>query len=235
MDEESFGDFKCPYCGGSVSFPETDIGTARDCPLCMQSIIVPKKSAETAGKLPIPIHTPRLLLRRLKADDWKDVLEFMSDEALYQYIDWSPLDEEGVIGWLEADSSARLTDDRRTLYLGIELAASSKVIGCATIAYDDDMRLQTGFVILVNRKFHRQGYGTETARGLMDFGFRGLSLHRVWAQCDSRDAAGCRMAEKAGLRREGEFRQDRAVNGEWGSTIYFGLLAEEYDAVAAET
>ncbi len=233
MDEDSFGDFKCPYCGGSISFPERDIGTARDCPMCMQSVIVPEKGIEIAGKLPLPIRTPRLLLRRLKPDDWKDLLEFMSDETLFQYIDWSPLDEEGVLGWLEADRSARLTDDRRTLSVAIELAANSKVIGCATISYRDDIHLQISFTVLVSRNFQRKGYGTETACGLMDFGFRGLNLHRVTAQCDNRDVAGCRMAEKAGLRREGEFLKDRAINGEWVSTIYFGLLAEEYHAGAA--
>ena len=41
------------------------------------------------------------------------------------------------------------------------------------------------------------------------------------AICDMRNAAGIRLLEKAGLRQEGEFLQDRRVRNEWVDTAYY--------------
>jgi RimJ/RimL family protein N-acetyltransferase len=231
--EPEFIDSKCPYCGADISFPVAQIGIAQDCPICVQTIIVPERGSELAGKLPLPVQTLRLVLRRFKPEDWKDVLEFMSDEKLFAHTDWNSMIEEEVVAWLETDGKTRLTDDRRSLFLGIELTSSRKIVGCASIFFHDDTRRQAGFTVFVNRNYQRKGYGTEAARGAIDFWLRGLNLHRVTGKCDSRNSAACGMLEKAGLRREGEFLQDRFVNGEWVNTVCFGLLAEEYGAAAS--
>ena len=226
--EPGFVDSKCPHCGAEISFPEAQIGLAQDCPICMKTIIVPEAGTEVARTLPLPIQTPRLILRRYNREDWKDVLEFMSDEKLFEFMNWLPCDEEEVVRWLEADRIARLTDEHRTLSLGIELTSSRKIIGSVAAFYRDDGRLQAGFNVIVNRNYQRKGYGTEAARGILDFWFRGLNLHRVWAACDSRNTIACAMLARAGLRREGECIQDSLVFGEWVSTVYFALLRDEF-------
>ena len=50
---------------------------------------------------------------------------------------------------------------------------------------------------------------------------------RLPAVADVNDLAACRMLEKAGMRREGEFRQERMVKGVWTDTLCFALLQEE--------
>ena len=42
----------------------------------------------------------------------------------------------------------------------------------------------------------------------------------------------CRLLEKLGLRREGEFVKNRWVHGEWTNSIWYAALEEEY--LAAE-
>ena len=71
ITEENFLDFKCPYCGEPVSFTENAIASAQECPNCMESLIVPEAGSETGEKLPIPITTPRLILRLFAMNDWK--------------------------------------------------------------------------------------------------------------------------------------------------------------------
>src|ERR1039457_3211455 len=80
ITEESFIDFKCPYCGDSVSFPRESAGLAQACPNCTQSVIVPDDGSEVGHQIPLHITTPRLLLRRLAGGDWRDLLELISDE-----------------------------------------------------------------------------------------------------------------------------------------------------------
>ena len=228
MAEDDFLDFKCPYCGLGVAYPEARVGVTEECPGCFQTFIVPNPGDEKGRPLPLPIKTPSLVLRRFDAQDWEGVLEFASDEELMRYGSFPPLDEESVVDWLTKDRSARFTEVSSGLWLGIELVSAHKLIGGLWIGFQDDTRVQGSFWIVINRQFHRKGYGTEATRALIDFWLHGLQAHRVTASTDVENIAGRRLLEKAGLRREGEFIQDQLVNNEWVSTAYYALLASEY-------
>jgi len=230
MDEESFIDCRCPHCGIELSYPADSVGLTQECPGCMQTVIVPKSSGAQAHQLPVPVTTARLTLRRLESGDWKDVLAFMSDDEVLRYINWWPVDENTAIEWVEKHCASRFTDPGGTLVLALELRESRRVIGCVSIRFLDGYRTQAEFTLLVNRSHQGQGYGTEATIGALDLCFRGLNLHRVALHADVRNLAGCRMLEKAGLRREGDFLEDQWINGEWVSTAYFAMLTREFAA-----
>ena len=228
ITEENFIDFKCPCCGDTVSFPHESAGSVQACPTCNDSLIVPADGGETGGQIPLPISTPRLVLRRLAPGDWKDLLEIMSDEEFFHYQDGMPLDEDGVLRWLESDAHVRLTTPEQPFYLGIQLQDGDKLIGYLSLTFTDPQRLQVSLNIGLNRSFQRKGFALEAAKAVLGFCFEGLKLHRVAAWCDSRNTAACRLMEKAGMRREGEFVKSRWVHGEWVNSIWYGLLEEEH-------
>jgi len=234
MSEETFIDFKCPHCGADLSFQPHFAGLAQGCPECLESLVVPEQSTEMGSKLPHAISTPRLLLRRFRPADWKDLLEIMSDPELFQYNDWSPQDEEAIVKWLDADRDVRLTHTGQSFHWGFELLETQKLIGFAGMWYREEAHRQAGFTIFMNRAFQRKGYGSEALGGILDFCFRGIHLHRVTADCDSRDLAAIRMLEKSGLRREGELVKSLYRHGQWLNILWYAVLREEYDAWAAE-
>jgi ribosomal-protein-alanine N-acetyltransferase len=227
ITEESFVDFKCPHCSEPVSFPQESAGFAQVCPNCTESFIVPEDGSEVGKHIPLPIKTPRLILRRLAAHDWKDLLELMSDEEFFRYRDGVPLDEDGVLHWLESDAHVKLTTPEQALYLGIEVQNGGKLVGNLSLAFTDPQRLQVTFSIGLNRSFHRQGFALEAVEALLVFCFEGLKLHRVAGWCDSRNIAGCGLMEKVGFRREGEFLKNRWVHGEWTNSVWYALLEED--------
>ncbi|HEX4645780.1 MAG TPA: GNAT family protein [Verrucomicrobiae bacterium] len=233
--EDNLIDFKCPYCGEAVSFPEMDADSLQDCPFCAEVILVPPASAEFGQKLPLPIQTPRLILRRLCREDHPDLVDLMTDAELFRWLEWGPLAEEEILPWLEADEQARLTQPGKPLVLGIEISGKGTVIGWGSLKYSDEWRgdklkRDADIGVLINRNHHRQGYGSEALRGILEFGFRGIHLRRITASCDSRNIAGCGVLEKAGMREEGEFLKDRNLKGEWADTSYYALLREEYES-----
>ena len=228
MPEDNFIDFKCPQCGTDTAFLERFAGTAQECPTCQQAVIVPPQSCAVGGKVPQRINTPRLILRRLHPQDAEAIQALMSDEAVLRELEWSPLNEEETAHWLETDQHEKWTQLGHPLTLGLELRDGGKLIGLATLFYQDDSHRHAGLTMSVNRAWHRQGYGTEAMQALLLFGFSALGLRRITAACDRRNEAGVRMLQKAGLRREGDFVKDRFVKGEWVSTTYFALLAEEH-------
>src|SRR5512141_1934110 len=99
MAEEKFIDFQCPHCGAELAFQQTYGGTAQSCADCQEPVIVPRENAEYGAKLPAGMQTARLMLRRFKHTDWKDLLEITANEELHQNVDWNYLDEEGVVRW----------------------------------------------------------------------------------------------------------------------------------------
>ena len=228
ITEESFIDFKCPYCSEPVSFPRESAGFAQACPNCTQSLIVPNDGSEVGHQIPLPVATPRLVLRRLAGSDWKDLLELISDEEFFRYQDGVPLDEDGVLHWLESDAHVKLTTPDQTFYLGIQAQGDGKLIGYISLNFTDHQRLQVTFSIGLNRSFQRKGLALEAVEALLGFCFEGLKLHRVAGWCDSRNTAACRLLEKVGLRREGEFLKNRSVHGEWTNTLWFAALDEDY-------
>ena len=104
ITEENFIDFKCPYCGDPVSFPHENAGSLQACPGCNESLIVPEDGSEIGGRIPLPITTSRLVLRRLTHGDWKDLLDLMSDEEFFRYQDGVPLDEDSVLRWPDSEA-----------------------------------------------------------------------------------------------------------------------------------
>jgi ribosomal-protein-alanine N-acetyltransferase len=227
ITEESFVDFTCPCCGEPVSFPQESAGFAQACPNCTESLIVPDDGSEVGKQIPLPIKTPRLILRRLAAHDWKDLLELMSDEEFFRYQDGVPLEEDRVLHWLESDAHVKLTTPEQPFYLGLEIQDGGKLIGYLSLIFTDPRRLQVTFSIGLNGSFKRQGFALEAVEALLGFCFEGLKLHRVAGWCDSRNVAACRLMEKAEFRREGEFLKNRWVQGEWSNSIWYALLEED--------
>ena len=226
--DANFIDCKCPYCGEAVSFPENSARGLEKCPNCTEDLVVPGDGSAIAGRIPLPITTPRLVLRRLAAADWKDLLEFLSDEELFRYVDNYPIGEKEVLEWLDADQHVKLTSPNTTFCLAIELQPKRTVMGIVFLHFTDDARSQTDVRIYISRKCQRQGFAAEALNAVLDFSFAGIGLHRVSASCDSRNIAACRLAEKSGMRREGELINDRYMNGEWINTVLYALLNEEY-------
>jgi RimJ/RimL family protein N-acetyltransferase len=226
-DDQNFVDFKCPYCRDVVTFVMGGMSRLQECPNCAESLVVPTEEQEFANPIPVPIKTPRLLLRRLQTSDYKDLLEFMGDEEIYAYMRGTPQDEPGVLRWLERDQFAKLTSKDAAYNLGIQQQEGGKVIGDINLWLTGEERMQANLQVHVNRKFQRQGLGTEALKELLEFCFDGLHLHRVMAACDSRNVAAVRICEKAGMRKEGEFVQDTWLDGEWRNTVWYALLKEQ--------
>jgi len=228
ITEESFVDFKCPYCGDMISFPGDCAGFAQACPNCTESVIVPGDGSAAGRPVPVPITTTRLVLRRLQASDWRDLMECLSDEETFRYVDGRPSSEEEILRWLESDTHVKLTTPNHAFCLGIEARESHKLIGYVSLSIAEPQRLQATLNILLGRSHQGQGFATEAIAAALGFCFEGIKLHRVTASCDSRNVAACRLLEKSGLRREGEFLKDHFADGEWFNTISYAMLSDEY-------
>jgi RimJ/RimL family protein N-acetyltransferase len=79
-------------------------------------------------------------------------------------------------------------------------------------------------------RYAGQGYITEAVRGITGFALDHLDARRVEIRCDSLNRRSERVAERAGLRLEGELRNaELGADGEPRNTLVFSMLPEERD------
>jgi [ribosomal protein S5]-alanine N-acetyltransferase len=82
---------------------------------------------------------------------------------------------------------------------------------------------------------HGQGFATEAAMALFQYGFETLDLHRIIATCQPENIASWRVMEKLGMHREAHFRKVFAVDETtWLDEYLYATLEEEWFALDAE-
>ncbi len=64
-------------------------------------------------------------------------------------------------------------------------------------------------VYRLRKKYWGNGYASEAAKKVIEFGFIHWGLHRIEAMCDARNAASIKVLEKIGMKKEGCLREHR--------------------------
>ena len=228
-----FIDFKCPYCQNPISFPKQDAGTLKQCPNCLESMIVPDRTDAPAQRLPFPIQAERLVIRRFQSLDAEDLADVAASPDTLRYLNWTPVRLEEAEEWIASQNAIPFPQSDQTGYFAVQSIETARVIGIAAIWFPSGNFNVAQFLLIINPDHQRKGFGTETVRGILSFLFTGLPARRVIAVCDARNLSARRMLLKAGLRQESECIQDRLVNGEWVNSAGFALLRHEYEQQCA--
>ena len=74
-----------------------------------------------------------------------------------------------------------------------------------------------------------QGYATEAAHAIADFGFTRFGVHRIWADCVAENVGSAHVLEKLGMRLEGRLRENKYFKGRWWDTLIYAILADEWE------
>lgn len=77
--------------------------------------------------------------------------------------------------------------------------------------------------------FWNQGFMTEAAATLVDYGFSKLNLHKITAAHFTRNPASGRVMQKIGMVYEGVQRRHVCKNGVFEDHAIYGLLAEDWN------
>jgi ribosomal-protein-alanine N-acetyltransferase len=98
---------------------------------------------------------------------------------------------------------------------------------CAFSVMSNDKR-QAYIGITLARPFWGKGYAEEASRGLLNYLFVELNLHRVVAECDVENSASIILLSRLGFRREAHLIENIWFKGSWGSEFHYALLEREW-------
>lgn len=173
------------------------------------------------------LETERLIIRHFKKDDWKNLYEYLSLPVIYTYEPGAPIDEN------EAKRLAKKRSLSNNFY-SVILKNNNKMIGHLYFNQIEPLHYKTwelGFIF--NPEFQNKGFGTESTKAIIDYGFNILKAHRIVAFCNTKNIASWKLLEKIGMRREGHFikkaffRNDAYNNPMWFDSYAYGILKDE--------
>jgi RimJ/RimL family protein N-acetyltransferase len=165
---------------------------------------------------PPRLESERLILRKFKSGDEKNLLEFKPKR---------------IKDLKSAREFIKKSIGDNGFYLAIVLKKEKKVIGYRELDHLNWWGGTAGEIAAhINKKYRRNGYSTEAAMLLIDYCFNKLKFHKVYADADHDNFASQKGLKKLGFKREGISREKRKVKGKWIDEWNYGLLKPEWVA-----
>ncbi len=174
------------------------------------------------------LRSERLRLREFEREDALVLHRYNLNPALQRFEDGPPVTEYQFYQIVQDIIADQHEQPRRNFYFVIERLEDAELLGSVYIAVRDSNARQAEIGYMLGAEFWGQGYATEAARTVLDYGFETLALHRVYAEALSENHASVRVLEKLGMRREALLRHHRWFQERWWDTCIYALLEDEW-------
>lgn len=185
-----------------------------------------KSSPELTNAVNLEIQTERLTLRRFEAADAERVEELLNDREIAsnsRSIDY-PYPQGAAIVWIENHHSNWETGNSSVF--AIRTRERDQLIGGIGLEIEkSDHNAELGYWI--GRDFWNQGFCSEAALAMLEYGFEQLGLHRIHSHYMARNPASGRVMEKIGMKREGLLRGHSRKWGVFEDVVVYGILASD--------
>jgi len=172
--------------------------------------------------------TDRLILREFNEIDWRGVLDYQVNPMYLRYYAWTERTPEDVQEFVQAFIETQKEHPRTKYQLAITLKSTRRLIGNCGIRMDAPDAVQAEIGYELSPVHWGQGYATEAMETVVEFGFKQLKVHRIWAWCNAENLGSVRVLEKLGMRLEGRLRENEYFKGRWWDTLLFGMLEGEW-------
>ena len=175
------------------------------------------------------ITTSRLLLRKFKKEDSKEVFEnWAKDPQNVKYLSWKAhetIDEtkEIVAKWVNE------YNDRKVYRWCITLKDSGEVIGGIDVVdlIEKTDCCEIGYVL--SKKFWNKGIMTEALNSVLEYLFQKVGFHRIQAKHDINNPASGKVMAKCGMKKEGILRNSEKTNSnKWCDVAIYSILENEF-------
>lgn len=185
------------------------------------------KSGEelTHHKGTVTLKTERLILRKFKKSDYKDIFLWASNPLVNRYVSYQPhksLSDSKKIADLWADKAKQID------YYNWAIEYNGKVIGnIGVVKHDDLWEAVMGWQI--DSPYWNKGIMTEAATAVFDFLFCEVGFHRICSKHETRNPGSGKVMEKLGMKKEGIFPQYYYKKDfGTGDVQQYGILKEEW-------
>ncbi len=171
--------------------------------------------------------TDRLILREPLSSDAADVFVFRSDPVVQKYNAEPMTEVSQAVDFIERMRS-QYNEQKRILWAAT-MRDGHKVIGLVGFGDWDRHHRRAMLGYDFDRAYWGRGFGSESVRALIRFGFEQMQLNRIEAPTIVDNVESVHLLEKLGFQREGIRREySYEDDGAFHDSAMYGLLCREY-------
>jgi RimJ/RimL family protein N-acetyltransferase len=154
--------------------------------------------------------------------NWRNKPEFRRYFREYRELNMAMQEQ-----WFE-----KLLNEHNCIMFSIRMLDGGELIGCCGYVYINwihrhaDLSLYIGWN---DSYIDELGYAEDACRVLLDYGFRELSLNKVWTEIYEFDENKLKLYNKFNFSRDGCLRQNYYYNGRWWNSNILSILSSEHD------
>lgn len=166
----------------------------------------------------------RIYLSPRNSDDVEIFTEWLNDFKTTDYLGRSSivttLDDEKK--YLEENATAEasfviVTINENKMIGTVSLESINHINRCATLG-----------IFIGDKEFRNKGYGTETIKLILEYGFKYLNLKNIKLDLMEFNERALNCYKKCGFKEYGRRRKCKFVNGKYYDIIEMDILAEEF-------
>ena len=165
------------------------------------------------------IETSRLIIRDFNLEDAADLHDIFGDDETMENC-------EPAYDFEKAEKFLTSFCIGRKGAVAAVHKESNKVIGYILFNEADEGVYEMGWIY--NRSFWRQGYAYESCKAVIDYAFRELNAHKIFAEAIDTEKS-VSLMQKLGMQLEGIQRsQTKDNHGNWADLYFYGLLEDDW-------
>lgn len=173
------------------------------------------------------LESSRLRLERITLDNALDIFTYAADAEVSRYTSWEQHrtieDAHSFINFTMQKYESNQPSD-----WGIIEKATNKLIGACGWVYINENHRRAEFGYVLSRDYWNQGFMSEAAARILQFGFNELDLNRMEARCFAENTASERVMQKSGMQYEGLLREQMIVKGRNVDIKMYAILKKDW-------
>jgi len=170
------------------------------------------------------IYGEKTRLRRIERADIPTFVRWFGDPQVREFLTlYCPISTAEEEQWFE-----RQLEDKSTEMFAIETAEGVHIGNISLHRIHWQYRHAELGIVIGERDYWSQGYGSDAIRTLLRLVFEEMNLHRIYLRVRDDNARGLRAYEKCGFRHEGRLREAIYSNGQYYDEVWMGVLKREF-------
>jgi len=175
------------------------------------------------------IYGEKVRLRPIEREDLPRFVAWFSDPEVRRHLTvWLPFSLAQEERWFE--SHLEQVESQKAAVLAIETAEGDHIGSIGLHRIDWKSRHAELGILIGEKSYWGQGYGTDAIHTLLRLGFSEMNLHRVMLRVDADNARAIRCYEKAGFQKEGTLRETVFREGTYVDQHIMSVLKPEFES-----
>lgn len=127
----------------------------------------------------------------------------------------------------EREFFEKVISDEEDVHLAI--CSDEEIVGIISLEENQNEVRVAEIGLWIDTEHHRNGYGSEAAELITDYGFNELNYHKILARAYEKNKGSNKIWKSLGFTREGTLREHIFREGEFEDANIYGLLEIEWN------